>query len=205
MKTLKTSALGLLLLIGLSSCSKKETTTTLSDSVPVSNAAASDSATKPEETAAAESTNESAIIDKIKGYIKNTLLTEADLRVIQDSDRKFKMAQTDLNGDGKNETFVYFNSDYFRGSGGGTVLLFSPEGELITKFTPMKLPIYIENTANNNWKSLVVSVSGKWKKLSYANDKYPSNPSMVAVEVDAPDKGDTVLFDNLDALKEYGF
>ena len=146
------------------------------------------------------------LLDKIENYILTEYLTERDLRSISKEQRKFQFHQIDLNGDGKNEIFINFVTSYFCGTGGCSVLLLNDHLEFITEFTVTRTPIYAEETTENGWRILMVQSEGKWRKLIFKNDSYPSNPSFVEISNDLPTKGAVVLFDNDNGkLKTYTF
>lgn len=146
------------------------------------------------------------LVAKIKNYIINNYLTEADLRAIAEDDRKFQLYQIDLNDDGKKEIFVDFKTSYFCGTGGCSLLLLNNQIEPITKFTVTRTPLYVERNLDNGWKAIWIQSDGKWRKLTFKDGSYPSNPSIVEVSSDSPPKDAEVLFeDNNDELKTYSF
>lgn len=148
----------------------------------------------------------SEVVLGVSNYIKNSLLTEAELNRISSLDRQFKLYVTDLNGDGKKEIFVSMTGSYFCGSGGCTVLLLDSNYKLITKFTVMQGSIFVEPTTENDWKVLTVKSEGEWKSLLYANGTYPSNPSVVEkAKYDAPSGHAEVAFDESQKLDVYEF
>ena len=127
----------------------------------------------------------------INDYLKN------DISLLQKSDRKFQFYKVDLNADGNDEIFVRFLTPYFCGTGGCTFLLLDKYGEIITEFSVMRAPIFIESIKENGWSLLLVKDSGVFKELKYKNGTYPSNPSMLSkAPYDAPSGHAEVLFDN---------
>lgn len=143
---------------------------------------------------------------KVKSYIAGKYLTEGDLRAISEDQRKFQLVQIDLNNDGKNEVFVNFTSSYFCGTGGCTILLLSDQLKPITEFTVTRTPLYVEKAMENGWKEIVTKSGEKWRKLIYKNNSYPTNPSLVEMTVDAPDKSAEVVFDEKNGnVKTYTF
>lgn len=127
----------------------------------------------------------------VNDYLKN------DISLLQKSDRKFQFYKVDLNADGNDEIFVRFLTPYFCGTGGCTFLLLDKYGEIITEFTVMRAPIFIESIKENGWSLLLVKDSGVFKELKYKNGTYPSNPSMLSkAPYDAPSGHAEVLFDN---------
>lgn len=148
----------------------------------------------------------SDIVLGVSNFLKNEFLTEADLKVMTDTDRQFKLYTVDLNGDGKKETFVSLEGTYFCGSGGCTMLLLDSTYKLITKFTVMQGAIFVEPTVENDWKVLTVKSGGEWKKLVYADGTYPSNPSILEkAPYDAPSGHAEVIFDQEQKLDVYEF
>lgn len=144
-----------------------------------------------------KATNEAA--DSTVQKLKNFLITDFlknDLQFLKEDDRKFQYENIDLNGDAVPETFVRFSSSYFCGSGGCTFLLLDSNQKVITKFTVMDAPIYIDKTIKNGWKVLVVKDYGKVKELVFDGKKYPSNPSMVKrAAYETPNSEAVILFD----------
>lgn len=142
---------------------------------------------------------ENSVDDALAKNIANALINEhlkSDIKILTESDRKFQLYKTDLNNDGKNETFVRLMSPYFCGSGGCTFLLLDNLGELITKFTVTRPPFFIESSMENGWKTLLVKDADVFKALIYDNGTYPSNPSLVEkAPYDAPSGHAEVVFD----------
>ncbi|MDY3337692.1 hypothetical protein PG279_00685 [Riemerella anatipestifer] len=123
-------------------------------------------------------TNE-ALALRVKDYLNNSFLTKEDAKTIAPEDKKFKLAQVDLNNDGKNEIFVHLTSSSFCGSGGCTVLLLQNDLKPITKFTVTTPPFWVESKVENGWKVLSVQDKDGWKTLTFNNGTYPSNPSLL--------------------------
>lgn len=142
----------------------------------------------------------------IKEYLNNTFLTAADKRVISEDEKKFSFYEIDLNNDGSKEIFIYLKSTYFCGSGGCTVLLLSDKLNLITKFTVTNTPIFAEPTVKNGWKILSIKSNGEWKELTYADGKYPGNPTVLKkASYDAPSGHAEVIFSEDANTIEYSF
>lgn len=153
-----------------------------------------------------QSNTDDSLALSIAKYLNNKFLKPEDKKVIPEIDRKFSLYQSDLNKDGQKEVFVYLNSSYFCGTGGCTILLLSPNQELITKFTVTNPPIFIEPTVKNDWKILTVKSEGVWKELIYVNGSYPSNPSVLdKATYDAPSGHAEIAFDEKENLKSYTF
>ncbi len=121
-------------------------------------------------------------------FLQKDLRDDLDKDLIDSNSRHFKLAQYDLNGDGKNEIFVALQGMYFCGSGGCTFLLLSNDGKLITRFTVTEYPIRIGNKETNGWKNLVLESRTKFHEMKYNGKSYPSNPSVQPVYADAKNK-----------------
>jgi len=98
--------------------------------------------------------------------------------LIDEQSRKFKVFEHNINEEPKKEVFVGLTGPYFCGSGGCTVLLLNPEGELITKFTVTEYPLLIADTFTMGWKDLILHSQGKDHLLKFNGKTYPSNPSI---------------------------
>lgn len=142
----------------------------------------------------------------IKNFLINDYLKN-DISVMEEKDRKFQFYKVDLNSDGKDETFVRFMTSYFCGTGGCTFLLLDHKGEIITKFTVTRAPIFVEQTEVNGWALLLVKDAGVFKELTYKNGTYPSNPSVLPkAPYDAPSGHAEVMFDkDFGNAKTYNF
>ncbi|PKB16943.1 hypothetical protein [Flavobacterium sp. 5] len=144
-------------------------------------------------------TNPQVIIDSTEIKLKNFMVHDYikdDMKFLTESDHKFQFENIDLNGDAIPETFVRFSSPYFCGSGGCTFLLLDNHQKIITKFTVMEAPVYIENTTKNGWAVLLVNDRGVFKDLSFNGKKYPSNPSVLPKSsYDDTSDHSTILFD----------
>jgi len=123
-----------------------------------------------------------AIIDsteiKLKDFMINDYLKE-DIKFLTEADHQFQYENIDLNGDNIPETFIRFSSPYYCGSGGCTFLLLDNKQKIITKFTVMEAPIFVEKTIKNGWAILLVNDHGILKELVFNGKKYPSNPSVL--------------------------
>ncbi len=144
--------------------------------------------------------------NNIKNFLVQDYLKD-DLSLLQDIDRKFQFYKVDLNGDGKDEIFVRFMSPYFCGSGGCTFLLLNDLGEVITRFSVTRAPIFVESKKINGWSLLLVKDAGVFKELTFKDGSYPSNPSVLPkAPYDAPSGHAEVLFhDELYISKTFDF
>ena len=138
-------------------------------------------------------------------FLKNDFL-KSDYDILLDDDKKFQLAEIDLNNDGNNEVFINFFSRYFCGTGGCTLLLLDSKLTLITKFTVTQTPLFIQKEVENGWNTILVRFQDKFVKLVYDGSSYPSNPSVVTPVDYAPSGHDLVLFDdNYSPSKIYSF
>lgn len=154
---------------------------------------------------APQSTDEQTAAN-LKNFLINDFLKD-DISFLQPNDRKFQFYKIDLNQDGNDEIFVRFMSPYFCGTGGCTFLLLDKYGEIITKFTVTRAPIFVEPSAKNGWSLLLVKDAGVFKELIFDNGSYPSNPSMLSkAPYDAPSGHAQVMFeDDLYPCKTFEF
>lgn len=150
--------------------------------------------------------NFAKLLDQIENYILTEYLTERDLRKLSKNQRKFQLYQIDLNNDGKQEIFIRFFTSYFCEPDGCDVVLLNDRLKPITKFSLMGSPIYIEETTENDWKTIKVQSNGKWRTLVYDGHSYPSNPSLLKLSQNPPNDNAVSLFDpKLKKPKTYSF
>lgn len=156
-------------------------------------------------TFVAQSTDQQTAAN-IKNFLVNDYLKD-DLSFLQAIDRKFQFYKIDLNGNGNNEIFVRFMSPYFCGSGGCTFLLLDKYGEVITRFSVTRAPIFVEPSKVNGWSLLLVKDSGVFKELTFQDGTYPSNPTVLPkAPYDAPSGHAQVMFhDELYVSKTFEF
>ena len=134
--------------------------------------------------------------NNLKNFLVNDFLKD-DISFLEPKDRKFQFYKIDLNDDGNEEIFVRFVGSYFCGSGGCTFLLLDKYGEVITKFTVTRAPIFVESTKVNGWSVLLVKDAGVFKELTFENGSYPSNSSVLPkAPYDAPSGHAQVMFDD---------
>lgn len=120
-------------------------------------------------------------VELVKHKLSTMFKDDLAKNLIDAQSRKFKLFEYNLNEDPKKEIFVGLTGSYFCGSGGCTLLLLSPEGKLINKFTVVDYPIMIGNTINKGWKDLILPSNGKDHLMKFNGKNYPSNPSTQAV------------------------
>ena len=147
----------------------------------------------PQQNYVAQSTDEQTA-NNLKVFLKN--YTGDDYASLSDLDKKFQFYELDLNDDGNKEIFVRLMGPYFCGSGGCTFLLLDKYGEVITKFTVTRAPIFRESKKVNGLSLLLVKDSGVFKELIFENGSYPPNPSVLPkAPYDAPSGHAEVMFD----------
>jgi hypothetical protein len=98
-----------------------------------------------------------------------------------------RRADADLNGDGRNEIFLYVDDPGLCGSGGCSLIVLSPRGSSYRKVmrtTITKLPITILRTTTHGWRDVGVTVQGGgimrpyMARLRFNGTRYPSNPTV---------------------------
>lgn len=114
----------------------------------------------------------------IKKSLSKIFNDDLSKNLIDEQSRKFKVFEHNINEDTKKEIFVGLTGSYFCGSGGCTVLLLNPEGELITKFTVTEYPLLIAETYTKGWNDLILHSQGKDHLMKFNGKTYPSNPSI---------------------------
>lgn len=188
-------SLGILAL--LSACQDKTLTMTPTNPTVNHNSTnnSPENQTRSPSTMISESVNDPLAL-KLKKYLAEEYLTEADNRAIEEKDRIFQLYEIDLNNDGNKEVFVNFVSPYFCGSGGCTLLLLNSDLKLITKFTVTRTPIYAEKELANGYKKLLNESGGEWKELIYDGKQYPSNPTLLKKsKIEQPSYEAEIIFD----------
>ncbi len=194
----------LLLLLLIASCQSPAPSKEQAPPPPASPPVSTTPTAAPSATSTTPTQNSDTVAEKIKTYLTSSFLT-GHLHVMTEQDRKFTLAQSDLNGDGLPEYFVRFNSTYFCGNGGCTILLLKNEIRMINRFTVISTPVYACNQKTDGWRNLMVESEGSFRDLVFQNGKYPGNPS-VAPESAGPPSGDCeMLFDEETHSKVYSF
>lgn len=142
----------------------------------------------------------------IANFLVNDYLAD-DIAIMDSSDRVFQLYKVDLNEDGSEEIFVRFMTRWFCGSGGCTFLLLDNDGEVITRFTVTRPPIFVEPAKQNGWSVLLVKDQGVFKELVFENGSYPANPSLLGkAPYDAPSGHAEVLFsEEFSPARTYSF
>jgi putative lipoprotein len=98
-------------------------------------------------------------------------------------------AQVDLDGDGRKDLLMLLEDRNWCGSGGCTLLVFH-HGErgydLVTRASPVQLPVAISPRVHSGWHDLLVGVGGGGTvagtvALQFNGSGYPSNPTLLAL------------------------
>jgi hypothetical protein len=197
-------------LISLNSCKEAPQKTTIEETKVVPSA---DTVNKPESITADTLSNSLGYLPEttsdstaqiLRKFITEKYLKPIDLQAMEARDRKFSFYEIDLNSDKKNEYFIKFEGNYFRGSGGGTFLLLSNELKVINTFTVTNEPIFRSSAKTNGWNELILfgdrsETEGvkNYIHLKYdkSKAKYPSNPSVVKKIDLAPSGHDYIMWD----------
>jgi hypothetical protein len=159
-----------------------------------------DTGSQEQEVYARQSTDEQTAAN-LRNFLKSYLAK--DYEYLTENDKRFQFYEVDLNDDGNKEIFVRFMGPYFCGTGGCTFLLLDNYGEVITRFTVTRAPIFIEQEKRNGWSLLLVKDSGVFKELVYENGAYPDNPSVLPkAPYDAPSGHAEIMFDDTFALSK---
>ncbi|WP_316748744.1 hypothetical protein [Pedobacter gandavensis] len=175
--------IGLLSGMLLFSCTSSENKANSTDTLATADTTAIPTATMATSPGSADQKT----VDLVKLKLTTMFKDELSKNLIDSAGRKFKLFEYDLNEDGKKEIFVGLTGSNFCGSGGCTMLLLNPEGEMISRFTVVNYPIQISNTATKGWKDLVLNSNGKDHLMKFDGKTYPANPSVQAVyEATAP-------------------
>ena len=99
----------------------------------------------------------------------------------------YRRADTDLNGDGRSETFVYVTDPNYCGSGGCTIVVLSPQRRsyrIVLRSTVTQLPIRLLRTSTRGWRDIGVTVAGGGitqaylARLRFNGRRYPNNPTV---------------------------
>jgi len=114
----------------------------------------------------------------VKSSLQDLYRNDLAKNLVDSLSRRFVIFEYDINDDNQKEIFVGLNGHYFCGTGGCTVLLLSPEGKLITRFTVTETPIVISRNRTKNWNDLILNSKGQNYLLKFDGKKYPSNPSV---------------------------
>lgn len=185
----------LLLILAIFSCKNESKQKVQSKPETIDSIVKTDKKNQIQSTYVRQSTDEQTA-NNLKNFLSLEYLKD-ELEFLQPNDRKFQFYKTDLNDDGDEEIFVRFMGSYFCGSGGCTFLLLDKYGEIITKFTVTRAPIFVEPTKTNGWSLVLVRDGGVFKELAFKDGSYPGNPSLLEkAPYDAPSGHAQVMFDD---------
>ncbi|WP_425448275.1 hypothetical protein [Dethiothermospora halolimnae] len=117
--------------------------------------------------------------------LEKALIREFKLYEYKDNIRYY-YNKVDLNGDGKDEIFVYLVGPIVCGTGGCSAVIYREEDDeyiLLSKFSLVNNPVIISNNKTNGYKDIIMHVAGGGVKsfyafLKYDGNTYPSNPSV---------------------------
>jgi heat shock protein HslJ len=115
---------------------------------------------------------------------------------------RYVYGRVDLNGDGRDEVFVYLLGSFFCGTGGCNLLLFAETGNgysLINEFMTARLPVIVSAEKTKGWRNIAWLKSGGGVPSSYLShifngkryvegkrmpgDKVPAGKSYLAGEL----------------------
>jgi heat shock protein HslJ len=88
---------------------------------------------------------------------------------------RYVHGRVDLNGDGRDEVFVYLLGSIFCGTGGCDLLLFTKAGggySLVNKFPISRLPIIVSAKRTKGWNDIMRLESGGGAKASYVRHTF---------------------------------
>jgi hypothetical protein len=109
---------------------------------------------------------------------------------------RYVLSRYDLNGDGRDEVFVYLLGSIFCGTGGCNLLLFTP-GEagysLVSEFPISRTPIIISTSSTEGWRDIVKPESGGGAPLSYVRYVFDGTQYVERGRSDAAPDGTSVL------------
>lgn len=113
----------------------------------------------------------------------------------------FRMAQVDLNDDGRNEVIIRFDRGDSCGSGGCSAFILTPEGagqRMVLRATLTRLPFRKLETRTNGWADLGVTVGGggmprQEMRLRYDGVSYPANPTTLPAAPSNAGAGTVIL------------
>lgn len=111
---------------------------------------------------------EAAILRASPGYTRESV-------GIDGRSARYVYGRVDLNGDGKDEVFVYLLGSFFCGTGGCTLLLYTdgPGGySLVNEFAISRLPVIVTAGRTEGWNDLVRLESGGGMKASYVRHTF---------------------------------
>ncbi len=116
---------------------------------------------------------------------------------------RYAIARTDLNGDGKDEVFVYLMGPYFCGSGGCNLLLFSQGADgysLLASIPISDPPVIVAQTSSESYADFWRMQSGGGAPAQYVRHTYKGGKYVEASRTSAATKpaGQVVLGEDTD-------
>jgi heat shock protein HslJ len=91
---------------------------------------------------------------------------------------RYVYGRVDLNGDGRDEVFVYLLGSIFCGTGGCNLLLFTDTNNgysLINEFPISRLPVIVSAKRTKGWHDLIRLESGSGAEASYVRHTFDGN------------------------------
>lgn len=91
---------------------------------------------------------------------------------------RYVYGRVDLNGDGRDEVFVYLLGSIFCGTGGCNLMLFTDSSNgysLIDEFAISRLPIIVSTDKSKGWHDLIRLESGGGVSASYVRHSFNGN------------------------------
>lgn len=201
---LKKSILYSILILSILSCNNPTNTSSETASTAIPAPAPAANATQSKNTNFNKQTVDDAAAERIKNYLVHSFL-QRDIPLMEETDKQFQLYRIDLNEDGTNEYFVRFNSSYFCGGKGCTVLLLNNNLTLINRYNVLPLPFFVSNEKKNGWRTMMVKSEGSFREMVNSNGKYPANPSTLAVSKWTANGNAETLFPADPPAKTYSF
>ncbi|MFK7808342.1 MAG: hypothetical protein AB8F74_11125 [Saprospiraceae bacterium] len=147
-------------------------------------------------------TVDDATAERIKNFFINTYL-QKDMSLMAEEDKKFNLYKIDLNEDGTYEYFVRFDSPYFCGKVGCTLLLLNNSLRVLNRYTMMPTPFYVSPKKSNGWNSLLVKSNGSFRAMEIQDGRYPSKFSELPASELTPDNSYQAIFTEQLSAKTY--
>lgn len=108
---------------------------------------------------------EAAILKTQPSYTKDIVNIEGGT-----GPARYVYGRTDLNGDGRDEVFVYLLGSIFCGTGGCNMLLFTEDKgryTLISDFSLARLPVFVMPEKTKGWRNIAWEQSGGGAPMTY--------------------------------------
>lgn len=139
---------------------------------------------------------------KVDERLEELIRSSIDYRE-EDGEVRYFYNYVDLDGDGKDEVFVYLVGQSVAGSGGGTGLIIASNGELLQKISLVNTPVIISKAESMGLRNIIMPVYGGGAdpflaELKYRGKNYDSNPSM-AEKLEVKDlEADVIIVDDIE-------